>query len=259
MTTNNRFCEVCEKSRFLTGNMIKILAAIFMVIDHIGVVFGMEDGILRILGRISMPLFAFMISEGAKYTRNKAKYLGMIAGMATVCQLVYFFVLKDTYMCILVTFSISITLIYCVDFIKWSFLSEKRNIVWQILSSTLFLCLVALTYYLNTVIMIDYGFYGIMMPVFASLTDLRGYKIPDKVKWIDSIWFRSLLMTIPMLVRMLNYPPLMWYSFISISILMLYSGKRGKLKMKYFFYIFYPLHLVIIYVIFLAIYILKML
>ena len=61
--------------RFLSGNMIKIIAAILMVIDHIGVICGIQDGILRILGRISMPLFAFMISEGAKHTKNKAKYL----------------------------------------------------------------------------------------------------------------------------------------------------------------------------------------
>ncbi len=259
MFASEKLKEIGGKSRFLTGNMIKILAAVFMVMDHIGVVLGIESGILRILGRISMPLFAFMISEGAKYTKNKAKYLGMIAGLAAVCQLVYYFALKDTYMCILVTFSISIILIYSLDFVKWSFLSEKGNILCKILSIILFLSLVIITYYLNIVLMIDYGFFGIMMPVFASLTDMRSYKIPDKIKWIDSIWFRALLMSVPMLVRMINYPSLMWYSFIAIPILMLYSGKRGRLKMKYFFYIFYPLHLVLIYVIFLLVYILKML
>lgn len=243
--------------RFLSGNMIKIIAAILMVIDHIGVICGIQDGILRILGRISMPLFAFMIAEGAKHTKNKAKYLGLLGGLAATCQLVYYFALNDTYMCILVTFSISIILIYALNFIKWSYLSGKGNIITNIFSVILFLGLVALAYYLTTVASIDYGFYGIMMPVFASLTDTRGYQVSDKFKWMDSNWFRVCLMAIPMLVRMMDYPPLMWYSFIAIPILLLYSGKRGKWKMKYFFYIFYPLHLVIIYAVYLTIYILS--
>jgi hypothetical protein len=36
------------------------------------------------------------------------------------------------------------------------------------------------------------------------------------------------------------------YSLLALVPLLLYSGKRGKLRMKYFFYIFYPLHLVVL-------------
>jgi len=36
------------------------------------------------------------------------------------------------------------------------------------------------------------------------------------------------------------------YSLLALAPLLLYSGKRGKAKMKYFFYVFYPLHLVIL-------------
>ena len=60
-----------KRSRILTGNMIKIIAAVLMVIDHVGVLFPSLGISLRIIGRVSMPLFAFMISEGAKYTKNK--------------------------------------------------------------------------------------------------------------------------------------------------------------------------------------------
>ena len=141
--------------RFLTGNMIKIIAAVLMVIDHVGVILMHEGGILRILGRISMPLFAFMIAEGAKYTRNKAKYLGMIAGLATACQLVYYFALNDTYMCILVTFSLSIALIYALDFLKWAYLSGKGGTMAKIFSPLLFFELTGLVYYLTTILMID--------------------------------------------------------------------------------------------------------
>ncbi len=247
MTQNNSTAERGKGFRFLSGNMIKIIAAILMVIDHVGVVLGLEGGIIRILGRISMPLFAFMIAEGARYTKNKGKYLGLIAGLATVCQLVYFFVLHDTYMCILVTFSISIILIYALNSMKRAYLSEDSTTTMKIISPLVFFGLCIGTYFLNKAFAIDYGFFGIMMPLFASITDFRGYKIPEKFSFLDDRWVRILMMCIPMLVRMINYPSIMWYSFLAIPILLLYSGERGKWKMKYFFYIFYPLHLALIY------------
>ena len=252
ITDNKKF-----SLRFLTGNMIKILAAALMVIDHIGVILMQADGILRILGRISMPLFAFMISEGAKYTKNKVKYLGMIAGLATGCQLVYYFALKDLYMCILVTFSISIALIYALDFVKWAYLSGKGNTATKITSPLLFIGLTALAWYLTITLQIDYGFFGIMMPVFASMTDMRGYEIPENLRWIESHYVRVLMMAIPMLIRMTDHEPIMWYSFLALPILLLYSEKRGRWKMKYFFYIFYPLHLGLIYIIFILVYFLS--
>jgi hypothetical protein len=246
ITENKKFSP-----RFLTGNMIKIIAAAFMVMDHIGVILMHEDGILRILGRISMPLFAYMIAEGAKYTKNKTKYLGMIAGLAAICQLVYYFALNDTYMCILVTFSLSIALIYALDFLKWAYLSGKGGTMAKIFSPLLFFGLTGLVYYLTTILMIDYGFFGIMMPVFASITDMRGYEIPEKARWIERHYVRVGLMMIPMLLRMVDNESIMWYSFLAIPVLLLYSEKRGKWKMKYFFYIFYPLHLVLIFVFYL--------
>ena len=203
-----------------------------------------------------MPLFAFMIAEGAKYTKNKVKYLGMIAGLATVCQLVYYFVLNDLYMCILVTFSLSIALIYTLNFVKWAFFSDKGSTITKIGSLILFGGSMTLAYYLTTVLTIDYGFAGIMMPVFASITDMRGYKIPDKLRWIESHYTRVLMMAIPMLIRMLDGSSLLWYSFLALPILLLYSEKRGKWKMKYFFYVFYPLHLALIYIVYIIVYLL---
>ena len=111
-----------EKTRILSGNTLKILAAIFMVIDHIGLMFFPSMIIFRCIGRLSMPIFAFMISEGAKYTKNKLKYFLSVFILAVICQTVYYFADGGSlYMSILVTFSISILLIYALDYFK------KRN------------------------------------------------------------------------------------------------------------------------------------
>ena len=56
--------------RPLSGNALKILAAIFMTLDHMGLMLFPHIPLLRILGRLALPIFAFMIAEGCKYTRD---------------------------------------------------------------------------------------------------------------------------------------------------------------------------------------------
>lgn len=245
------------KFRFLTGNMIKIIAALTMLVDHTGLLFPSMGITPRIIGRISMPLFAFMISEGARYTKNKLKYFGLIAGLATACQLVYWFAMKDLYMSILVTFSISIILIYALRFLKWAYLTDEGNTLAKITSPLLLAGLLTLAYFATVWLQIDYGFIGIITPVFASIPDLRGLKVSEKIKWVDNLYARILMMAVPMVVRCLIEGGIMWYSLLALPILLMYSGERGRLNMKYFFYIFYPTHLVVLEGIYILVYILS--
>ena len=246
-----------KKFGILTGNMIKIIAAVTMLVDHVGVLFPSLGIELRIIGRVSMPLFAFMISEGARYTKNKLKYFSLIAGLATACQLVYWFAMEDLYMSILVTFSISIILIYALRFVKWAYLSGGGNTLAKITSPLLFAGLVTLAYFATVWLEIDYGFIGIITPVCASILDLRGLEIPDRIRWIDNLYFRVLLMAVPMIIRCLIEGGIMWYSLLALPVLLMYSGERGRWNMKYFFYIFYPTHLVALEAIYILVYILS--
>ena len=82
--------ETLKKIRFLNSNGLKLLAAIFMIIDHLGLIFYPDLLWLRMLGRLSMPLFAFAIAEGCRYTKNKWKHFFLLFGLGTICQLVYF-------------------------------------------------------------------------------------------------------------------------------------------------------------------------
>ena len=58
-----------SKLEKLSANTLKIIALISMTLDHIGLFFG-NILILRLLGRIAFPIFAFFISEGCFYTKN---------------------------------------------------------------------------------------------------------------------------------------------------------------------------------------------
>ena len=235
-----------DKIRCLNGNTLKILAAIFMVIDHAGILFFPGEVIFRILGRISYPIFAFMIAEGARYTRNKIKYLATIAGLATVCQLVYYFAMNDLYMCILVTFSLSIITIYALGYFKKCLFSENPSIFKCVISCGLLIFTIWVVYHLNQKLTIDYGFIGCMIPVIVSLFDFKDINLPKNFKWLDSHYLKVAALAVGLLWISNASGGIIIYSLLSIPLLLLYSEKRGTPKLKYFFYIFYPVHLVVL-------------
>ncbi len=239
----------------LSGNILKIIAAVCMLCDHIGVIFFPYDFAWRIVGRLAFPIFAFFIAEGCKHTKNRTKYLAMLAGMAALFQIVYTLVMDGSlYTSIFVTFSVSIALIYLLDECKKAILDKKGRLSLKIGWSVAFVAAVVAVWGINQIsyrdFYIDYGFWGIMTPVFASFFHAPK-DAPTLWKSLDEPYISALAISIPLLFLAIESVglgfPQQYYAFLAIPLLLLYSGKRGKWKMKYFFYIFYPAHLVILY------------
>ena len=214
--------------KFLSGNALKILAAIFMTIDHIGVILFPRVLILRIIGRLALPIYAFMIAEGCKYTRNKKKYFGMVFGLGSVCQIVYYLFDGSLYFSILITFSLSILMIYALQ--DWK---QKKTA----LSGLVFAASVIAVYLLNQWLTIDYGFWGCMLPVFAAL--LHGTTR-------DSLPMNTTMLGVGLVFLGVSTDWIQCLALLALPLLYAYNGKRGKLNLKYFFYIFYPTHLVLL-------------
>ena len=231
--------KTIQKPKFgLTNNQLKIIAMVSMALDHIGLLFFPDVAIFRILGRIAFPIFAYMIAEGCRYTKNRAKYLGMIAGMGFVFQIVYFVAMQSLYQGILVTFSLAIIAIYSIDGIV------KSKKIWGRLAALAGLAFVlAFVFVLPTLLTgtdfdIDYGVWGILLPILVYFMPSRAWKFVGV----------SLLLLARAIYYTVVVPiPLQWWSLLTIPLLALYNGERGKRKMKYVFYIFYPAHLVILY------------
>lgn len=248
--------EFLKRLRIFNGNTLKILAAIFMVVDHFGVIFFPKMMLFRYIGRLSMPIFAFMISEGCRYTKNKWKHFGLLFGFAAVCQVVYFFFDNGSlYMSILVTFSLSTIVIYAMQYFKKCHSHDRTLWVLKILSSVLLIGSIFGVYFICNHLphlvkgfSVDYGFWGCMLPVFASIFDFR--RIPAYLEWkkLDVLPARILSFTVGLLLFQISSPaPSMTiYMFYTIPLLLLYNGEKGKHNIKYFFYIFYPTHLVLL-------------
>lgn len=224
------------KTKGLSGNQLKLIALAAMTVDHIGVQFFPRILLLRIIGRLALPIFAYMIAQGCRYTKNKARYLLTIAAVALLCQVVYFVAMGSLYQCILVTFSISIALIFVLD----------DTIHKPQFHKTSFAALALVGAYCVSEVLpkylpgfyVDYGFAGILLPVLIWM---------GKEKW------QSLLLCAVGLIFLSIGNDIQWFSMLTLPLLLLYNGTRGKRKLKYLFYIYYPAHLALLYLISLVI------
>ncbi|MBP5242417.1 MAG: hypothetical protein J6Z36_01860 [Clostridia bacterium] len=247
-----------DKIRFLNGNTLKLIAAVLMVFDHAAILFlpygSVTYTVFRSLGRIAFPLFAYMLAEGCHYTKDKLKHFALLFSVAVFCQVVYYFFDNGNLeMSVLITFSLSTLAIYALQYFKKSLFSKETGIIDKIFAGGLFAATVIVIYELNEKFSIDYGFWGCMLPVFVSLFDLKDVPMPEnsRVKAIlDNEYTRFLCFALGLALLAAFYYPV-WgniqlYSFFSLVILLFYNGKKGKLNLKYFFYAFYPLHLVLL-------------
>jgi len=220
----------------LTNNQLKIIAMLSMLSDHIGKELLPQYQILQIFGRLAFPIFAFMIAEGCFYTKNKMRYFLTVALLGAGCQAVYMIAEHSFYQNILITFSLSIILIFASE----NYRKKKEKVSLIILFITLFgvlvICQLLPVALADQGFTIDYGIWGVLLPVAV-------FYAPDKP--------RKLLFTTGILVLLSLYfgGGIQWWSLLSIPLLALYNQKRGKYNIKPLFYIFYPAHLVVIYLI----------
>ena len=212
----------------LSGNALKIIAAVFMVIDHVGLLFFPGNLLFRILGRLSFPLFAFLIAEGCRHTRSRKRYFLSIFSLAVACQAVYAFFGDWMYLSVLFTFSLAILTIYAMDRFKAD-RSAKNEVLLTLTIASVFL--------LNNFFTIDYGFWGCMAPVFASIL--------QDTSW-DNHRSHVTMFGIGLVMLSLSLGGIQWWCLLTLPLLLCYSGKRGKGNLKYFFYLFYPAHLALL-------------
>lgn len=212
----------------LNSNQLKLLALLTMTVDHIGVHLLPQYAILRIIGRLAFPIYAYCIAEGCAHTKNRKKYLLQMAGMALLCQLVYFFAMGSLFQCILVTFTLSILTIYAID----SGSPVKGALA---VCAVVFITVFLPRLLPHTDFSVDYGLWGVLLPVTVYLAKTRQKKL--------------LCAVLSLVMLALQYGGVQWYGLLALLPLALYSGTRGSPRFKWLFYWYYPLHLVAIYAI----------
>jgi hypothetical protein len=196
-----------------------------MTIDHLGAALFPEHMFLRVIGRLSFPLFCYLLVLGMEGTRNAKNYVARLFIFALISQIPFYLALGyEPFEAFNIFFTLSFGLA-------------------SLLKPLLIFPSLLISEFLN----FDYGAYGILLIAFMRI--LRG-------NMRNGIFAIVLLNII--------YPPLFdikMFSLLTLPIILLHMG--GYLNMergdkgntgysawrKYFFYIYYPLHLTVIYLV----------
>lgn len=225
-----------ERSLFpqlFTNNQLKILALIAMTADHVGLQLLPQYGFLRVIGRLAFPIFAYMIAEGCQYTKNRKKYLLTLAAMALLFQLVYFFAMDSVYQGIFVTFTLSTSLIFAIDRAKERRTPDAYLLAGVVFVAIVFFCSILPRLWTTSDFAVDYDLVGVLLPA---------------VVYFERKRLDKLVMTAVLLILLaLQWGGNQWFALLALIPLACYNGQRGKYRMKNLFYIYYPAHLVVIW------------
>ena len=219
-----------------------------MVIDHLGAYIFDDLRILRLIGRLAFPIFAYFIAEGCRYTRHKLKRFLLVFGLGLLCETAYFLYMGAIDAGILMTFSLSILLIYQLQAIKKA-LAHREWGIFVLWSLTMAASLVGVRS-LMTIVRVDYGFWGVLIPVFTALPDYKEGDAPRFFRHLSNLPTKLAFCALGMLLLCISRgltTHSQTYCLLALIPLALYNGEPGVKRMKYGFYVFYPLHLVVIF------------
>ena len=249
--------EVAEKKKGLSGSTLKIIAIIAMLIDHIGaallgrmlIVTGYMEIVAyndaermagwlqehaalficyllsRMIGRIAFPIFCFLLVEGFTKTHNAMKYALRLGAFALIAEVPFDLafnaqVLEFGYQNVFFTLFLGFVTMMVMDKIGRT---EWNGFVKVLADIPVVVAGAGLAELLAT----DYSALGVICIVVLYI--FRNKKVMQIIAGcISFIWE---------LPALLGFIPMAFY-----------NGERG-LKLKYFFYIFYPLHLLLIYLV----------
>lgn len=222
--------------KVLNSNSMKIIAIIAMVLDHIALAFipitNFLYYIFRIIGRVTAPIMFYSLANGFHYTKNKFEYGRRLLLFAVVSQIPYSLFMHDTFFQyddynVLFTLFLGLIALYA--------LYDVNNYIIKIL---LFVgsCLLSL--------FCEFGIFGILLML--SFYIFRDSKF--------KILYYSLVCLLYLIIKTFLENSLIIFVifsglFLCIPLFMMDSGKKGKLNLKYLFYVFYPSHLLILYLI----------
>lgn len=226
-----------DKMKILSGSMLKVIAVTTMLIDHVAsylipqkwvlfTVFGYDVRLYRLmrnLGRWAFPIFAVLLIEGFLHTHSRLKYGISLAAFALISEIPWNLVHTGT----LLFQGQNVFFTLFLGFLGMCVLEHLQN---RFLQAGALLGLAVLSVLLRC----DHSVLG-----FSFIMLMYALRENELVRPLTAFLYTN-----------------HWWVLSAFLPISLYNGKRGFIKgkvLKYAFYAFYPVHLIVIYFVQLAV------
>lgn len=212
--------------KILNAAQLKIIALISMLTDHLAVCFAEllpEWGynVMRGVGRLAFPIFCFLIVEGFEKTSSRLKYCLRLLVFALISEVPYDMLMHRAWFYpygnnIMFTLMLTVLVLWIVDVL------QKKGTPGIIAALSIAITVGVAAYFLH----LEYSWKCIAIAMLFYVA-----KNDDAVKYAGT----ACILLINTTITGLN-------AVFALPLIYLYNGKKGKTQ-KYFFYIFYPVHI----------------
>ncbi|MBF4695329.1 TraX family protein [Fusibacter ferrireducens] len=215
------------KKSFFSATGLKCIAIVAMVMDHIGAELLNDFYLLRIVGRLTLPIMAYFIAIGYEKTHDLKRYVGRLLfwGVLSIVPYAYYF--ESDYQNVLFTLAVGLVLLWALDQIK------AADIQWVLI----FMVCIAVT-----VFQFDSFFLAIGM-----ILIFRYYRDHSTKLYFSFTFLLGFYQALLLYLYKDWSQPHLWIqnaSILALPLLHRYNGTRSAFKFG--FYTFYPLHLIVL-------------
>lgn len=233
--------------RYLNRDAIKYIAMFTMLLNHIANIFGNPEEagwqLLISIGYFTAPVMLFFLVEGYSYTHSKTAYLRRLFGFAIISELPFCLALTQDSVIQFCGFNMLFTLCLCFGLIRMNDMPISRS--------------AKAGYAVGTILVSIFCDWGILAPVFTLLFIWAG---EDEKRKKTAFAACCLLMGGMNIISNIGWYPAgkaVFYGILNMAgpalagvfLIYFYNGKkaeRGQKFSKWFFYLFYPLHLLLL-------------
>lgn len=228
-----------ERSRGLDGGALKGIAAALMLMDHVGAILLPEVPVLRCVGRLAFPIFAFFIAEGYAHTRDFGRYFRRLAILAVVSEIPFNLengaVFDLTRQNVLFTFCLALLTLRGLEALG----RERGFGRWAGCGLVLAAGFVA-----GELLRTDYGGWGVVTVALLQLCRDGKYAklwLLLAMAAVNGLGMGSLTMPV-----FGGEMPIQIFAVAALPVIWLYNGQAGPKGLRRAFYVFYPAHLLVL-------------
>lgn len=260
------------KQKGLNSFQLKLTGLILMVFDHIYEFFSFTGSIPIVftwLGRIVAPIFMFLTVEGYMHTRSRGKYMLRLYIGSLIMYYGNYIVPKllpraDLFMINNNIFSTLLMMIIYMLIVDYLIISFKEKDLIKMILSILFTIipfvlgssiisianvtnLDFLKYIIPNIYLVEGGPVLVLLGVVFYLTRNNLYKLIESYLIFSVVLLVGSLIESNFSIKDLFFENFQWMMAFSILFFKLYNGEKGR-GLKYLFYIFYPVHIYLLYI-----------